>query len=892
MRARKHNLIIIALFIIFLTSTSSMLVRAKSSFDVWDGTVATSYESGEGTLAKPYIIKTASQFAYFAQQVNAGKTSKDTYVKLDTDIDLGGLDNSGNGIDSRKWTPIGSGDAHFQGTFDGGNHTIKGLYINSPESDRQGLFGYAPYTYIYNLIVEGKVTGKNEVGGIAGYCQNFENCISRVTVIGERKVGGIAGTGGEATLCKNEGTIKGLFNVGGISGYGGSAWICGNIGNVIGNKACGGIYGLSTSQCTRCYNDAIISGEGDDDVEYIGGIVGRNSGAVNKCYNLKKPQFGVAEYVGGIVGINQTGNAVTNCFYYGETINENTSNKIGIITNGDGKKNCYYLSASLGGMENGQRALMPVDFKNTTSFNDWTTTWSDMVMGKKYPQLFLEDWMVTIHDASSPTAKDAYISFNTSVGEVNIQGNDQWKYSESINMNTVESNSVSAYKNNNDEEVHFGAGDTVTITKNGRSLTFMIGVEGQADVSFSGVKNGKMVKNYGDTDYIMAATVSYGHGVVTYESSNPDVADVDSDTGVVTILSVGETEISASVGAEKKASYTLTVYPKDITCEVLVDNRKYEENNRTVSIKSGEITDGVLKGDEVKLDFSNAKAIMDDAFAGTKKKVKVLGIKLSGKSANNYTILSATETTVDILKADKAIYPSAKSITVKNDVKTVKEVTLASGWKWSAADETKQLTEGKAITVTAEYVGADKDCYEIVTDTLTIIRQTASGNQSDLNTPVVITTKTALKKGNEVKDNSTGTSYTITSTGKNSTVTYNSTTSNITTIAVPDEITINNKKYKVTEIKTDAFKNNKKLTKVVIGKNIKKIGKNAFCGCVNLKDITIKTTKLTKKAVGKNAFKNINKKAVVKVPKSKLKSYTKILKNVGVKGKKQTIKKA
>ena len=87
--------------------------------------------------------------------------------------------------------------------------------------------------------------------------------------------------------------------------------------------------------------------------------------------------------------------------------------------------------------------------------------------------------------------------------------------------------------------------------------------------------------------------------------------------------------------------------------------------------------------------------------------------------------------------------------------------------------------------------------------------------------------------------------------------------------------------FQVTEISKNAFKNNVKLKKVTIGKNVSKIGAGAFSGCKKLKNIKITSTQLTKKSVGKNAFKGIAKKAVIKVPKKKLKSYQKILKGKG-----------
>lgn len=147
-------------------------------------------------------------------------------------------------------------------------------------------------------------------------------------------------------------------------------------------------------------------------------------------------------------------------------------------------------------------------------------------------------------------------------------------------------------------------------------------------------------------------------------------------------------------------------------------------------------------------------------------------------------------------------------------------------------------------------------------------------------------TTSELKKGDTYTDKLSGVTYIVTS---NSTITYASSKTNSSSVVISDEVKINGKKYKVTEIKANAFKNNKNIKKITIGKNIKKIGKNAFYGCKKLKKIIIKTTKLTKKSVGKNAFAKINKKAKVKVPKKKLKTYKKVLKARGIKGRKQKI---
>ena len=115
-----------------------------------------------------------------------------------------------------------------------------------------------------------------------------------------------------------------------------------------------------------------------------------------------------------------------------------------------------------------------------------------------------------------------------------------------------------------------------------------------------------------------------------------------------------------------------------------------------------------------------------------------------------------------------------------------------------------------------------------------------------------------------------------------------------TTITIPDYITIKGKKYPVISIQSNAFVKCKKLTKVVIGKNVRRIKPKAFYNCKKLKTIVIKTKKLTMKRVGKKAFAGIYKKAKITLPKGGFSkkqkaAYKKILRARGV-GKKAKIK--
>lgn len=118
-------------------------------------------------------------------------------------------------------------------------------------------------------------------------------------------------------------------------------------------------------------------------------------------------------------------------------------------------------------------------------------------------------------------------------------------------------------------------------------------------------------------------------------------------------------------------------------------------------------------------------------------------------------------------------------------------------------------------------------------------------------------------------------------------------------LSIPSTVKIGGQKFKVTEVGASAFKGSaitsvtvgasvtkvgasafsgcKKLTKATLGKKVKSLGKNTFSGCKKLKTVTIKSKVL--KSVGKNALKNVYKKAKIKVPSSKVKAYKKLFKS-------------
>jgi len=141
-------------------------------------------------------------------------------------------------------------------------------------------------------------------------------------------------------------------------------------------------------------------------------------------------------------------------------------------------------------------------------------------------------------------------------------------------------------------------------------------------------------------------------------------------------------------------------------------------------------------------------------------------------------------------------------------------------------------------------------------------------------------TKTPLKKNQTVKPvknnkKSDAASYKVTDV-KKKTVTYSKTKTTSKKAVVPDTITVNGTKLKVTAVGASAFAGNKKIKTVTLGKNITKIGTKAFYKAKNLSQITVNGN--TIKSIGKNAFSGVKKNCKITVRAKDKKQYKKIVK--------------
>lgn len=305
----------------------------RGTKDQWDGvTVASGYESGDGTQDNPYVIANSEQFAYFARQMESEDyNGAGEYFVLTADLELTAAD----------WNPI----FRFDGSFDGNGHTIvytqrEGM-VTTNDVNQQfyyfGLFGIQRGT-VSNLNVSGDILvsvpagvtiADLNVGGICGYTRGtVTHCSSDVDIRFEEganlapNVGGIAGqidndakAPGVVEYCGCSGSIVGNIRgakAGGIAGHmrGGTIRQCFNKGTIdltgAGGIYAGGIIGsiydmnyTKTRVIESCYNWGTISaaaaGSGTANAGGIGGILNAKEGsgdnysdasAINGCYSI------------------------------------------------------------------------------------------------------------------------------------------------------------------------------------------------------------------------------------------------------------------------------------------------------------------------------------------------------------------------------------------------------------------------------------------------------------------------------------------------------------------------------------------------------------------------------------------------------------------------------
>ena len=250
MRSMKHSIkreLKMKLSFHLILTLAAMLTMAQT---------AMAAITGSGTADDPYLISSTEDWNTFANNVNNGTSYSGQTVKLNADISV--------------TTMVGTWDNPFNGTFDGGGHTLSVTLNNDSQyGDEDAYYGVAPFRFtngatIQFLVVTGIVTTSTRkyaaglIGMTKGGTNTILNCISSVEIYStiNNKWGDNDGTHG-GFIGKASGTViinNSLFN--------------GQLTTTSDNPTinCGGFVGwrdgtLSISNCLYAPNTTIPSGK-------------------------------------------------------------------------------------------------------------------------------------------------------------------------------------------------------------------------------------------------------------------------------------------------------------------------------------------------------------------------------------------------------------------------------------------------------------------------------------------------------------------------------------------------------------------------------------------------------------------------------------------------------
>ena len=223
-----------------------------------------------------------------------------------------------------------SGDAatQFVGQFDGLGHTVTGLTISAPGGTNIGLIGYVTgaAASVSNIgLVGGSMIGQENVGPLVAY---LDAGVVQTSFSGAA----VTGTGG------NTGGLVGFINVGTVqSSYASGA--------VTGSSSTGGLIGeaVLSSIISNSYATGAVSG-----VQFTGGLVGFSAATVSSSYATGiVTATGTSADTGGLIGDNQGGSV--NASYASGAVSSSGNFVGGLIGANTGNVNWSYATGAVTG---------------------------------------------------------------------------------------------------------------------------------------------------------------------------------------------------------------------------------------------------------------------------------------------------------------------------------------------------------------------------------------------------------------------------------------------------------------------------------------------------------------------------------------------------------------
>ena len=243
---------------------------------------------GSGTETDPYRVYTAADLQ---------GVYKKGYYKLMNDVDLAAWINKNSPTEG--WPAIGKNGLSAI-YFDGGGHTIFGLWYNTTAT-YNGLFSNFPAGYIKNLKVRTN-TSKTTKGGDYS-----------ALLIGRM-------VNGKIENVDVQGTVEGTAHVGGVVAISSGNQInkttfSGQITSAADNAYIGGLVGQSERDVYNTDSVAVnITATGKQ--ARIGGLVGQSLSSIKQCFagHGTLTATGGSSYVGGLVGENGASGVVKDCY--------------------------------------------------------------------------------------------------------------------------------------------------------------------------------------------------------------------------------------------------------------------------------------------------------------------------------------------------------------------------------------------------------------------------------------------------------------------------------------------------------------------------------------------------------------------------------------------------
>ena len=683
------------------------------------------YEPAVLNSNNAYEIGNAGQFYWFADKVNKEFYGNENAVLTEDIVVNKNVLNDGEltkdvaGL--RDWTPI----KHYDGTFDGAQHTISGIYCVSDTIAEAGIFQLTTSSATvenigvldsYYCLKEGY-----DVGGIVGYNSGIiRNCYNAGMVNSSYNnvnyLGGICGVneGGTITDCYNTGKVSNSVfgtRAGGICGRSnGKILNCYNTGSVTGGYMVGGICGSNASSTTsgrieNCYNIGTINTITNDGCKRNIAVIENETAVVNNCYYLEDNYIAEED---GASGRDEDDFASGEIAYllqggqddpvWGQILADEGGDLYPVL----GGKTVYQNMTYIGCTEDTSLVIEYSNEKKDTKFTH-TLEKSEKVNADCEKDGMEVYWTCTNckrrfsdEDGTKELNKLPVIS---AFGHDYKVDEDKSKDGTRVTLIfTCQREGCTAETNKHEVTVTLTAPDSLTYAGTAKEAT----VTQTPENAFDSVS-----VNYESVDKRRSVTLVEGKPVNA------------GDYKATVTVGTGEDAVSASVEYTRQKK-EISVYSVDVSDKVYDGTTKGKVSRVTLI--------GILGQDVVEADMTDLYGDLPDKNAGTYTEITLPELKLVGDSADNYELIQPDNpmklnASVTVQKAPKAPNMPEVSMDVDYTKTTVGAVTLPTGWKFDDADIDKKLEVDVPVTVTAKYAGEDADNYEVESAEIILTRK-------------------------------------------------------------------------------------------------------------------------------------------------------------------------